>query len=250
MTEIKKCNKGEKAEIDCKKQLFEQKNNSDFLVPIFGEDANEGIEIVELSTGVPYSSIDLIKKAPAGSKADVAILFKRTQTIRYCSIKSLNGAKPTVLNHTPRSAKAFKEDGCLKILLDNLDKLATEYVQKRTQQLIGEDIAFSKLDSSKDADVRSSFIKLLVYFMFTGTGSAVSQKQCDSILIINKNGSLAFLDCDTEEKKINYVQSIVDSSVISFRNKGMPTKIGEDCLPWIYNNNINGKQCGSIHVRL
>jgi hypothetical protein len=250
MTEVKRCNKGEKAEVDCKKLLFERKNHSNFLVPIFGEDASEGIEIIDLLSGLPYSSVDQIKKTPAGSKADVVVLLKRTERSRYCSMKSLTGAKPAVLNHTPRSAKAFKEDGCLKSLLDNLDKLATEYIQKRKQQLIGEDIAFSKLDSSRNQDVRDSFVKLLVYFMFTGTGSAVAKNQCDSILIINKDGSLIFLDCDTEEKKINYVQSIIDSSVISFRNKGMPTKIGEDCLPWIYTNDINGKQCGSIHVRL
>lgn len=243
-----KGNKGEKAEIASKKLLFERKNDVSFLLPIFGNDSCEGIEIVEIETSIPYTTAEQIKKTKSTSKADIAILFKNTQKIRYCSIKSLSGAKPAILNHTSRNAKAFQTD--LQPFLNDIDALAKEYIEKRTQKKIGEDIAFSKLESHKDGSIRSSFINLLTYFIFSGTGSKRSTNECDSILIINKDGSFTFIDCDTHEKKANYVTTIVDKCVISFRNKGMPTKIGEDCLPWIYTNDVNGKQCGSIHIRL
>jgi hypothetical protein len=41
----------------------------------------------------------------------------------------------------------------------------------------------------------------------------------------------------------------IEKSIISFRNKGMPTNTKEQCMPWVYVNN-KGKECGSIHVRL
>ena len=78
----------------------------------------------------------------------------------------------------------------------------------------------------------------------------VSKNEVDSILLINKNKTLTFIDCDTYEKKYNYISSIIDTCIISFRNKGMPTTITDICLPWVHINNKNGKNCGSIHVRL
>jgi hypothetical protein len=241
-------NKGEKDEIKYKKFIFENKKNIEFLTTIFGEDACDGIEVISIQTKKPYTDISHIKKSPAGSKADIAILFIKTNEIKYCSMKSLSGAKPSILNHTPRTAKVFQNE--LNQYLPCFDIIAREYNDKRTQKIIGEDIAFCKLESSHNEVIREAFIKLLSYFVFTGSGSKRSPNQCDSILIINKNGTLSFIDCSTTEKKDNYIKSIVDKCIISFRDKGMPRKINDICLPWVYKNEKNGKQCGSIHVRL
>jgi len=241
-------NKGEKDEIKYKKIIFENKNNIEFLITNFGEDAYEGIEVLDMQTKKPYTDINNIKKSPSGSKADIAILFIKTNKIKYCSMKSLSGAKPSILNHTPRSAKVFQTE--LIQYLSCFDMIAREYNDKRTQKTIGEDIAFCKLESSHNEVIREAFIKLLSYFVFTGSGSKRSPNQCDSILIINKNGTLSFIDCSTTEKKDNYIKSIVDKCIISFREKGMPKKINDICLPWVYKNEKNGKLCGSIHVRL
>jgi len=246
----KKGNKGEKNEIFYKQLIFENKSNIDFLEENFSNAGNvsHGIEIINPVTNECYTTKEEIKKSVARSKADIIIKFNQTNKVRYISIKSLSGAKPSILNHTPRSAKAFKTN--LHECISDIDLLANEYNNKRSNGIIGEDIQFCNLDSFKDENITKSFIKIITYFVFTGTGSRIDQNECDSILIINKNGTLTFIDCDTDEKKYNYIASIIDKCVISFRNKGMPTIINDDCLPWIYTNKLNGKKCGSIHVRL
>jgi hypothetical protein len=247
-----KLNKGENDEIKYKKIIFENRENLEYLVPVFGADASDGIEIINPKTNTPYTDISQIKKADSFSKADMIILFKKTNETRYCSMKSLRGQRPTLLNHTHRNAKVFQTE-----MLDSLqyfDKIAAEYIDKRTQKKIGEDVAFSKLACLREKEIRESVVKLLSYFVFTGTGAKRSPKECDCILIIHKNGTLTFIDCDTDEKKTNYINTIIDTCIISFRNKGMPvpTKINLVHLPWIYTNesSCGGKQCGSIHIRL
>ena len=248
LPEISKYNKGEKDEIKYKKTIFENKSNAEFLLNIFGEDACQGVEVINLKTNIPYTDINHIKKSPPGSKADIAILFIKTNNIKYCSMKSLRGAKPSIVNHTPRSAKVFQTD--LNEYVKYIDVIAAEYNDKRIQKLIGEDIIFCKLESSHKEEVREAFIKLLSYFVFTGSGSKRAVNPCDSILIITKDAAINFIDCSTSEQKDNYIRSHVNKCIISFRNKGMPSKITDICLPWVYKNEINGKQCGSIHVRL
>ena len=242
-----KGNKGEKTEISTKKLLFANKENTEFLVEIFGEEASAGIEIINPDTTTPYASQDQIKKAKATSKADIIIKFKATANIRYCSMKSLTGAKPAILNHTPRSAKAFQTT--LQHCITDVDLLAKEYIEKRTKKDIGEDIAFYKLELSHDKKIKTSFAEMLAYFTFTGTGARLSPNECDSVLIIYKDTTLKFIDCNSKEQKMNYINSIIDKCVISFRKKGMPKQIGTNCEPWIYTNELTGAKCGSIHVR-
>ena len=110
----------------------------------------------------------------------------------------------------------LKDDLCY------LDMLAKEYIDKRKQGSIGEDVELGKLSSYNDENVKNSLIKLLVYFTFKGTGSKTSEHECNSVLIINKNGSLSFILCNTEKEKETYIQTIIEKSIISFRNKGMP----------------------------
>jgi len=240
-------NKGEKAEVEFKKELFNNRNNPLYLVPIFGEDASEGIQLIHSSTNKPCENLDQIKKAKATSKADVTIVFNKTKTRFDSSIKCETGAKPSILNHTPRSAKAFQEP--LKDDIINIDKIASEYITKRTSGLITEDVKLCELDSYKDESNKTSFMKLLVYFIFIGTGSKQSDTECNSVILIHKNNKIKFIPCITEEEKESYVKSIINTCVLSFRNKGMPTKKNDLCNPWIYVN-PKGKECGSLHIRL
>ena len=245
-----KGNKGENDEITLKIALFENKANSEFLISIFGEDASDGIEVINDKTYTPYTEVTQFKKARSTSKADVILLFNKTQKLRYCSVKSLRGQHPSLLNHTHRGANVFQTE--LLPYLNHFDKIAREYNEKRTQKKIGEDIAFGKLESSLEKEIRESVVILLSYFVFTGTGAKRSPHECDCILILNKNRTTRFIDCDTVEKKMNYINTIIDTCIISFRAKGMPRKISDVHLPWIYTNSEQEgkKQCGSIHIRL
>jgi hypothetical protein len=248
VTQKKGPNKGEKDEIKCKMELFEKRMDIEYCTAIFGSDAEEGIDIIDIETGKPYKDISDIKKAKSLSKADIIILLKKTHKQLNISIKSKTGAKPSIINHTPRSANVFQNE-CLKDDVCYLDVLAKEYIDKRKQDVIGEDVELGNLSSYNDENVKNSLIKLLVYFTFKGTGSKTAEHECNAILIINRNGTLSFILCDTEREKESYIETIIEKSIISFRNKGMPKNITEQCMPWVYAND-SGKQCGSIHIRL
>jgi len=240
-------NKGEKDEIKYKREIFTKRKDEEFCVELFGSDGEEGIEVINIETGKPYEDINDIKKSKSFSKADTIILLIKPQKILKISIKSKGCARPSIINHTPRSANVF-QNGCLKDDLGYLDMLAKEYIDKRKEGTICEDVEIGKLYSYQDEDIKKSLIKLLIYFIFKGTGSKISQHECNAVLIINKNGSLSFILCETEQEKESYVQTIIEKSVISFRKKGMPKNTTEKCMPWVYVN--KDKDCGSIHVRL
>jgi hypothetical protein len=248
VTCVKKRNIGEKDEIKYKKELFEKQMDLKYCIALFGNDAQEGIKIINTDTGNPYKNITDIKKSKSSSKADIIIILIKTQQQLNISIKSKTGAKPSIVNHTPRSANVFQND-YLKYDLCYLDMLAKEYVDKRKEGIIGEDVEIGKLSSYNDEKIKNSLIKLLIYFTFKGTGSKITDHECNSILIMNRDKSLTFILCNTEKEKESYIQSIIHKSIISFRNKGMPKNTSEKCIPWVYINN-KGKNCGSIHIRL
>ena len=244
----KEGNKGEKDEIKYKKELFEKRMDIKYCTELFGSEAQEGIEVINIETGKPYEDITDIKKSKSASKADTIIILIKTQKRLNISIKSKTGAKPSNINHTPRTANAFQNE-YLKDDLCYLDMLAKEYIDKRKEGVICEDVEIGKLYSYNDEKIKNSLIKMLIYFTFKGTGSKITEHECNSILIINKNGSLSFILCDTEKEKETYIQTIVEKSIISFRNKGMPKNTTEQCMPWVYVND-KGKECGAIHIRL
>ena len=244
----KEGNKGEKDEIKYKKELFEKRMDIEYCTALFGSEAQEGIEVINIETGKPYENITDIKKSKSASKADTIIILIKTQKQLNISIKSKTGAKPSIINHTPRSANAFQNE-YLKNELCYLDMLAKEYIDKRKEGSICEDVEIGKLYSYNDEKIKNSLIKMLIYFTFKGTGSKLTEHECNSVLIINRNGSLSFILCDTEKEKESYIQKIVEKSIISFRNKGMPKKTTEQCMPWVYVND-KGKDCGAIHIRL
>lgn len=244
----KEGNKGEKDEIKYKKELFEKRMDIEYCTSLFGSDAQDGIEVINIETGRPYENVADIKKSKAMSKADTIVVLLKTQKQLHISMKSKTGAKPSIINHTPRSANAFQND-YLKDELCHLDMLAKEYIDKRKEGAIGEDIEIGKLQSFHNTQIKNSLVKLLVYFTFKGTGSKKTANECNSILIINRNGLPSFILCDTEEEKESYILSIIEKSVISFRNKGMPKKTTDECMPWVYVND-KGVDCGSIHIRL
>ena len=238
---VPKQNIGEKHEIDMKKILFMNQSNIAFLLLIFGLIASEGITL-------PYISIEQIKKAGTRSKADLEIRFNKTGQIFYASIKSKKGASPAILNHTPRCAKVF-QTGELKEILIFIDILVTEYIEKRKKGIFNEDVPITEFECFNNPEIKNSIIKLLIYFTFKGTGSKLSPKECDSIIIGNKDDSLTFFQCVTEEEKESYINTIINNCVISLRNKGMPKQTNEQCKPWVYTNEA-GKDCGSIHIRV
>ena len=72
---IKEGNKGEKDEIKYKKELFEKRMDIKYCTDLFGGEAQEGIEVINIETGKPYEDITDIKKSKSVSKADTIIIL-------------------------------------------------------------------------------------------------------------------------------------------------------------------------------
>jgi hypothetical protein len=241
-------NKGEQDEFAFKKDMFKNRRNITYCVDLFGEKGRGGIDLINPKNGRPYETItEIQRKASSMSKSDAMVLLKIPNELLYLSIKSKRGQKPSLLNHTPRSANIF-QNGPLKEELVHLDMIAKEYHDKRIAGILTEDVKMATLDTYAIFPIKQSILKMLIYFIFRGTGSRHATQECNSIIIMNKDGPNTYIPCITEEEKENYVLGLMDHCVLSFRNKGMRKKISEQDIPWV--GNYHGKEYGAIHIRL
>lgn len=245
MSKIINYNKGELGEICVVQQLYNLP--IDTLINLFGGDADQGIQLLNMELKIPVTNINLIKKAPSASKADCLIKLNKTNELIYISIKCQNGSPPTILNHTPRSANVFSND--LKDELNLLDIIIDKLNQKRINNEVGEDIQIKNINLSEDE--KTCIINTVTYFTFDGSGKCKSKYPCNGVLEVKnvtKPDTWKFIKCNLIEDKKMYVQSIYDRLIISLRDKGMPKNIPESCIPWIFESNIKKK--GSLHIRL
>jgi hypothetical protein len=221
------------------------------LADIFGEEANEGITIINMDTKEKLNIFNLTK-AKSCFKSDVTIKMNKTNNLYNCSIKSKKGANPTILNHTPRNAKVFAKEGILGNQLGFLDQIINEYIDKRNKKIIGEDIHLIELESIKNIEIEDAFIEVLGYFMFEGSGKGDSREKANSILCIEENNQINFIKCITKEQKKEYIKNTLEKYIVSLRDKGMPKNIDDIVNPWIYKDikeNGNIKLKGSLHIR-
>lgn len=239
-----KGNKGEKDELLVLYTLVHYNQTQEYskLVEIFGDEAEYGIQVLDPSTGLPTTKIN---KSRHSNKADTIVIMNKTQNEYRISIKSINCAKPAILNHTPRSANVFK--GILKPYLKSLDTVIAEYIYKRTNGTVSEDVLMCELDTLKDPQVASDMFKVLEYFVFDGTGRGASKCPANAILYYGPN-TLTFIRACDQIQRNEYVKSIANKYVMSTRKKGMPSSITPECEPWVYRQ--KGKAKGSLHIRL
>lgn len=247
-------NTGEKDEVLLLINIFylNQTNQYDKLIDIFGEEASDGISILDMGTHLEITDINNISKAKGSCKADCMIQMRKTETIYCVSIKSKNGANPAILNHTPRNARVFSEGGILCESVNALDIILAEYIEKRNTKIIGEDIQINHLESLKDQSIRNNFLKVLAYFVFDGSGKGDSMCKANA-MITYQNETIYFTKCGNIEEKKKYIKTIYNTIILSLRDKGMPKVLPEYCKPWVFKDNkYNGliKYKGSLHIRL
>lgn len=248
-------NIGEKDEVLLLLDLYHlnEMNEFDKLIGIFGEEASEGISILNIDTDDEIVDLNKLSKAPCGYKADCKIRMKKTNNVYSISIKSKNGANPSILNHTPRSAKIFQEGGILNDHVCCLDKIIQEYIYKRVNKIIGEDVPISKLMClNNDNSLKEKFLEILSYFVFDGSGKGYSKCKSDAIMTYQRD-KIIFKKYDNIQNKKKYIESIYDKIVISLRDKGMPKVINEYCKPWVFDDikpDGSIKHKGSLHIRI
>uniref|UniRef100_A0A6C0KDC9 Uncharacterized protein n=1 Tax=viral metagenome TaxID=1070528 RepID=A0A6C0KDC9_9ZZZZ len=252
---VKSKNKGEKDEIKVKKLIFDLNKNNKYeqLVDIFGDEASEGVLLFEPGTGKEISDLDEISKASAYMKADCIFQLVKTGQQYPTSIKSKNGAPYTILNHTPRTANVFSEDGRLSHTVSSLDKIMDEYVTKRSTGG-KEDVNVNDLEILNDTNIKEALFQVITYFLFDGTGSKDSDCSADAIMICERT-AITFIKCSLAEERNEYIASLYDNLFISLRDKGMNRKISKDitiCYPWLYSYNEGGdtKHKFALHIRV
>jgi hypothetical protein len=248
-------NKGDRDEVLLLLELYHynELNQFDKLIDIFGEEASEGISILDIDTNDEIVDINKLSKSPSGYKADCKIIIKKTKKIYCISIKSKNGANPAILNHTPRSAKIFQEGGIFYDYIPYLDKILQEYIDKRVNKIIGQDTPITNLVCLKDDYLlKEKIIDVLTYFVFEGTGKGYSKCKPNAI-ITYQSDKIIFIKFDNIQNKKAYIESIYDKLVISLRYKNMPKKIHEYCKPWVFDDikpDSSIKHKGSLHIRI
>lgn len=219
------------------------------LIKLFGEAASNGITLCDLTTKEPINDVEQIKKSKSIYKADCLIKFNKTSELLYISIKCDHGAKPAILNHTPRTAKVFQENGELINYLPELDILVNKLNKERTEGNVSEDIHIIDIDIPDK--IKECLMNVIKYFMFEGSGSGKNKMPANAVLNICNPRNIdewKFSLCNTDETKLNYVKTIYKNIIISIREKGMPKKINKICEPWILQTNKKNK--GAIHIRL
>ena len=229
-------NKGEKAEPLLLLKLYHLNELEQFdkLIKIFGEEASEGISILNLATDEEILDISNVSsKAPSKYKADCKIRMKKTKNVYSPSIKSEHN--PSILNHTWRHKEVFQEGGVLYNYLPYLDTILQEYLYKRVNKIIGEDAPIVNLTCLEDDYLlKEKLIEVLIYFVFDGTGGGYSK--CRANAMMTYGNKITFIKCDNIQNKKTYVESIYDKIAISLRDKGMPKSIYEYCKPWIFHD--------------
>ena len=249
-----KQNKGEKDESFLKYKLHSLNKDRDYksLVEIFGEEASDGIKVLGMDTDEEIKDLTQLSKAGSCFKADCRIQMVRTGQIYASSVKSKNGANPAILNHTPRCARVFQEGAVVHHCLSSWDKLISEYIEKRTNEDIGEDVTITGFNCLNNSMDKEKILEVLAYFLFEGSGKGDSKCKANSIITL-AGDRIGFVKCVTLQEKKNYIQTIFDSIIISLRDKGMPKKITDYCQPWIYQDKkADGtvKYKGSLHLRI
>jgi len=261
---LKHKNKGEKGEVMAMQDIFHfnQTKQYDKLVDWFGDEASDGIHLLDMGTGDVITDINTLSKAKGTLKADCSIKMLKNDYVYNSSIKTTSKkcAKYAIINHTPRTAKVFTPTGILYHCVGSLDIIVKEYLDKRETRIITEDVSIDKLESLASQSVKSDFMEVLSYFAFEGSGKGYSKCKANAILYYengddSENGEIVFTKCRDIEEKNEHIQSIYDNVIISLRPKGLTEKNKEDeyCRPWLFIDNMDDgttKYKGSLHIRI
>lgn len=236
-------NKGDEGEVNIIKCIFRHQNDTEWVKLNFGYESR--IRLITPSSYIRhkpgYFYVECeedIQKAGGSYKADIVIEFIDLGVTRKVSIKCFDGAAPTIMNHTHRSAK------CWSCELEPPDTIVHKMNALRRSGTCREDIKLQdlQLNTSEMTDLK----EILTYFVAKGTGARISKVLCDSILYI-KGGDITHFYHSVED----YVDMLVTSQklVLSMRSKGYTGKKALLDRTWVYEE-MGKKPKGSLNIRL
>jgi len=253
-------NSGERGEYLIKLKLIEMRDNG---VPFFGETIRSvgfgGNEYLPLPDDFSFmerrNDDELtsichclgIRKGSTFDKSDVYI------NGRGYSLKSLSAAPPALVNHTKRNGFEF---ACTNVGMDiaRLDGIVNRYWESRLSGQIKEDVPNTH-PFSPFAMEQETLSPILQYFLFTGSGSKVSEHPAEFLLEYRNP-----LDTETWRKidPDTAIDELWPYLFFSIRaKKGMPSNYhpdtyrgenAESILRWT--RFTSGDYRGALHVRV
>lgn len=238
-------NKGEKGEINITKQIYRHRNDRLWVLKNFGYDSRIALmHPKDYDDWAMYGILrfieheDGLQKAGRSYKADIILMFLDVRVIKRVSIKCFDGGAPTILNHTPRTAKCWSET------LDPPDAIVAKMNAMRSLGVCGEDIPLSRL--RLDDQEMEHLKKILTYFVSTGTGDKKSKVPCDSVLYVENDEITQFYPSIAE-----YVDTLITSQKLklSIRSKGYTSKKALEDHTWVYQEPY-GNPKGALNIRL
>jgi hypothetical protein len=235
-------NKGDEGEVNIIKCIFRHRNNKEWVRLNFGYESSIRLIIPinyirHKGNPIYVECEEDIQKAGGSYKADIVIEFIELGVTRKVSIKCFDGAAPTLMNHTHRTAKCWRD-------LDPPDTIVNKMNALRKSGTCREDIKLPDIQLS--APEITHLKKILFYFVSIGTGARISKVKCDSILYV-KDGDITHFYSSVED----YVDMLVTSQklVLSMRSKGYTGKKALLDRTWVYEE-LGKKPKGSLNIRL
>ena len=265
MSSTKSQNNGEKGEKRVILELLLHKDNTNWLVSHFGDEAAEGIEVIDPANNQTITSMEQIKKAASSIKADIKIKFNSSRRVIGISIKYFHKSNPCIVNCTSRDK--FIKNEKLKKYLPALDQVVGQYLKdpSNVAQCTSEvDRALSCYTLSEVE--KRNVAAAIAYFTLDGTGKKDASVPANGVLdMYHRSGQMNYKECSTDDEKIDYVLSNWDRYVISIRGvkqqkngklrgNGMPTKkkVTDDQEPWVcyyYDKGVKRPR-GAISIRI
>jgi hypothetical protein len=220
-------NRGEKDELICKALIYYLNETKQYsrLVEYFGEDACQGVILLNMESNKPITNMNDLKKAGSSYKADVSFQMVKTRKIHNSSIKATNGAHPSIINPTRRSMMMGNPN--LNRYIGSLDHLAKQYLAdpanvNSTKSEVDRKLSKYNLNDKQKKDILST----IAYFTFRGTGTGLSKMGANSIIEYS-NKNLKFEMCETHQQQLEYVEKNWDRYIMSFRGHKKQRKSGK-----------------------
>jgi hypothetical protein len=257
-------NRGEKDELICKTIIYNLNETKQYsrLVEYFGEDACQGVILLNMESNKPITNMNDLKKAGSSYKADVSFKMVKTRKIHNSSIKATNGAHPSIINPTRRSM--MMDNPNLNRYIGSLDHLAKQYLAdpanvNSTKSEVDRKLSNYHLNDKQKKDILST----IAYFTFRGTGTGLSKMGANSIIEYS-NKNLKFAICETHQQQLEYVEKNWDRYIMSFRGhtkqkngkircNGLKSSgLSENDVPWACFYEVNGERYprGALTIRI
>lgn len=228
------------------------------LVNIFGEEAREGINLIDPASLNIITNANSNGPAPNGYKSDYIVWFVSNGDMHFVSFKDGTGNNYSIMSETRR--KLLVRNPLTRPWLFHIDRLCQFYAAKRIEGVWAQDIRLTEIietmETNGDRDVRGAMLRLIEYFTFKGTGKGISIQVANCVLVKTRDreNPYTFYDCKTKARRIEYCENLLSRYVFSLRGiKRGSTKgyeVDPDDEPWVFEDPNSGRLKGKMSIRV